>query len=104
MKSRCAHGTLQVIATLLTAAIVCIHAPGRAWAQAYPSKPIRWVLAFGAPGGAPDTIARTVGPKLTEAWGPQVIVDPRTGAGGTIATEIVARAPPDGYTLLLASP
>jgi tripartite-type tricarboxylate transporter receptor subunit TctC len=55
-------------------------------------------------GGAPDTIARTVAPKLTEAWGHQILVDPRTGAGGTIATEIVARAPPDGYTLLLASP
>ena len=78
----------------------------RSWraAQQYPAKPIRLVLAFGAPGGAPDTIARTVAPKLTEAWGHQVLVDPRTGAGGTIATEIVAKAPPDGYTLLLASP
>jgi tripartite-type tricarboxylate transporter receptor subunit TctC len=65
---------------------------------------VRLVLAFGAPGGAPDTIARTVAPKLTEAWGQQILVDPRTGAGGTIATEIVAKAPPDGYTLLLASP
>lgn len=73
-------------------------------AQTYPVKPIRFVLAFGAPGGAPDTIARTVGPKLTEAWGQQVLVDPRTGAGGTIATDIVAKAPADGYTVLLASP
>ena len=73
-------------------------------AQQYPVKPIRLVLAFGAPGGAPDTIARTVAPKLTEAWGQQILVDPRTGAGGTIATEIVAKTPPDGYTLLLASP
>ena len=73
-------------------------------AQGYPAKPIRWVLSFGAAGGAPDTIARMIGPKLTEAWGQQVLVDPRTGAGGTIATDIVAKSPPDGYTLLLASP
>src|SRR4030095_9647711 len=91
-----------VILALL--AMVLVQFSGEAWAQAYPSKPIRWVLAFGAPGGAPDTIARTVGPKLTEAWGQQIIVDPRTGAGGTIATEIVAKSPPDGYTILLASP
>ena len=77
---------------------------GPCGAQQYPTKPVRLVLAFGAPGGAPDTIARTVTPKLTEAWGQQILVDPRTGAGGTIATEIVAKAPPDGYTLLLASP
>jgi tripartite-type tricarboxylate transporter receptor subunit TctC len=77
---------------------------GSCGAQQYPTKVVRLVLAFGAPGGAPDTIARTLAPKLTEAWGHQILVDPRTGAGGTIATEIVAKAPPDGYTLLLASP
>lgn len=94
-----------VLWVLITIAMA--QGPARGWAQtapAYPGKPIRWVLAFGAPGGAPDTIARTIGPKLTEAWGHQVIVDPRTGAGGTIATDIVAKAQPDGYTILLASP
>jgi tripartite-type tricarboxylate transporter receptor subunit TctC len=98
---------LQLAAVLLVFAMALAHVSGRTWAQtapAYPVKPIRWVLAFGAPGGAPDTIARTIGPKLTEAWGHQVIVDPRTGAGGTIATDIVAKAQPDGYTILLASP
>jgi tripartite-type tricarboxylate transporter receptor subunit TctC len=99
---------LQFAAIWLVFVFLISLASGRGWAQsvapAYPVKPIRWVLAFGAPGGAPDTIARTIGPKLTEAWGHQVIVDPRTGAGGTIATDIVAKSPPDGYTLLLASP
>ena len=91
--------------TLLTAcALTAAPAVAQSPAQNYPVKTIRWVLSFGAPGGAPDTIARTLGPKLTEAWGQQVLVDPRPGAGGTIATDIVAKAPPDGYTLLLASP
>ena len=93
----CAKVTLMTLA-LFSGTVLAQTGP------AYPAKPIRLVLAFGAPGGAPDTIARTVAPKLTEAWGHQILVDPRTGAGGTIATEIVAKAPPDGYTLLLASP
>ncbi len=90
------------LAALALAAVPAAAQPGPV--QAYPVKTVRWVLSFGAPGGAPDTIARTLGPKLTEAWGQQVLIDPRTGAGGTIATDIVAKAPPDGYTLLLASP
>src|SRR5262245_49725483 len=85
---------------LAAAILVC----GIAAAQSYPVKPVRFVLAFGAAGGAPDTIARSIAPKMSEAWGHQVIVDPRTGAGGTIATDIVAKAPADGYTVLLASP
>ena len=95
---------LQRIVVPFLAAVVLAPLPESVAAQTYPTKPIRLVLAFGAPGGAPDTIARTVTPKLAEAWGYQILVDPRTGAGGTIATEIVAKAPPDGYTLLLASP
>ena len=71
-----------------------------AFAQHYPSKPIRLVVGFAA-GGPSDVGARTIGQKLTEKWGQQVIVDIRPGAGGNIATEIVAKAPPDGYTLLL---
>jgi tripartite-type tricarboxylate transporter receptor subunit TctC len=95
---------LQRVAIPFLVAVVLVPLPENVSAQAYPAKPVRLVLAFGAPGGAPDTIARTVAPKLTEAWGHQILVDPRTGAGGTIATEIVAKAPSDGYTLLLASP
>jgi tripartite-type tricarboxylate transporter receptor subunit TctC len=70
-----------------------------AYAQQYPSKPIRLVVGFAA-GGPSDVAARTIAQKLTEKWGQQVIVDIRPGAGGNIATEIVAKAPADGYTLL----
>jgi tripartite-type tricarboxylate transporter receptor subunit TctC len=73
-------------------------------AQDYPKRPVRMVLSFGAPGGAPDTIARTLAPKLSELWGQQLVVDPRSGAGGILGTEIVAKAAPDGYTIVLVSP
>ena len=76
---------------------------GLAGAQQYPAKPIRMLIQF-PPGGAPDLIARTLGQKLTESWGQQVIVDARPGAGGNIAIEIAARAVPDGYTLIVVSP
>jgi tripartite-type tricarboxylate transporter receptor subunit TctC len=71
---------------------------GSATAQDYPAKPIRFVI-----GPAPDVLARLVGQKLTEAWGQQVVVDQRPGAGGILAAEIVAKAPPDGYTWLLST-
>ena len=71
-------------------------------AASYPSKPVRWVVGFTA-GASNDVIARTVGAPLSEAWGQQFIIDNRPGATGMIAGEIVARAVPDGYTLLLAT-
>jgi tripartite-type tricarboxylate transporter receptor subunit TctC len=71
-------------------------------AQTYPTKSIRMVVHF-PPGGPTDLVARTVAQKLTEAWGQQVIVDNRPGAGGIVGVENVVRAAPDGYTLLFAT-
>ena len=74
---------------------------GEPAAQDYPSKPIRFVVPF-APGGGTDVLARIVAPRMSESLGKQVIVENRTGAGGNLATEQVAKAPSDGYTILLA--
>ena len=72
-------------------------------ASVYPTKPVRWVVPYPA-GASNDIVARTVAQKLSEAWGNQVVIDNRAGAGGTIAATLVSRASPDGYTLLLANP
>jgi len=79
---------------------VLLALPALAFAQAYPAKPIRIVVPFG-PGGVADIITRTIAPKLTDALGQQIVVDNMPGAGGIRASETVAHAPPDGYTLLL---
>jgi len=73
-----------------------------AWAQNYPVKPVRFVVPF-APGGGTDSVARTIAQKLTDAWGPPVVVDNRAGATGAIASALVARAPADGYALLMVT-
>src|ERR1043166_8674665 len=68
----------------------------------YPDRPIRCISPFAA-GGSTDVLARLIGPKLTARWGQPVVVDNRPGAGGTVGSEIAARAVPDGYTILLTS-
>ena len=88
-----------VLSALLLAGALLAHP---AAAQTYPDKPIRLIVPY-PPGGGNDTLARLFGAKLTEAWGQQVIVDNRGGAGTTIGTALAARAVPDGYTVLLSS-
>jgi tripartite-type tricarboxylate transporter receptor subunit TctC len=73
-----------------------------AFAQNYPSKPVRWIVTY-PPGGPTDVVARAVGAKLTAAWDQQVVIDNRAGAGGVIGTELAAKSVPDGYTLLLGT-
>src|SRR5512134_532242 len=85
---------------ILAAALLA--APLIALAQAWPSKPIRLVVPY-PPGGSTDLLARTTGQKVGEALGQQIIVDNRAGAGGMLGSEIVARAAPDGYTILLGT-
>jgi tripartite-type tricarboxylate transporter receptor subunit TctC len=71
-------------------------------AKGYPNKPIRFIAPF-VPGAGTDTTARTIAQKLSDAWGQQVVVDNRTGAAGTIAVDLTAKAAPDGYTICLIS-
>src|SRR6516165_149252 len=73
-----------------------------AWAQTYPARPVR-IIASTAPGGAPDILARLMGPWLSQRLGQQFVVENRPGGGSNIGTEAVVRASPDGYTILLAS-
>ena len=73
-----------------------------AWAQGYPSKPVRIIVSYPA-GGANDIVARSVGQKMNELMGASIVIDNRSGAGGTIGADIAAKAPADGYTLLMAA-
>src|SRR5215510_4080447 len=76
--------------------------PRFAWAQGYPSRPVRIIAGF-PPGGSVDFHARLIGQLLSERLGQQFIVENRPSAGGNLGTEAVARAAPDGYTLLLTA-
>src|SRR5260370_6255350 len=88
----------------LAGAAVAAPAVSRAawWQQAYPARPIHMVVGF-APGGGADIMARLIGQALSERLGQQIIVDNRPGAGTNISTEVVVKAAPDGYTLLLVN-
>jgi tripartite-type tricarboxylate transporter receptor subunit TctC len=83
----------------IASGVALIILSGAGAAQNYPTKPIRYIVPF-ATGGTTDILARLIGGKLTEAWGQQVLVDNRPGAGGNVGSEIAAKSPPDGYTLL----
>ncbi len=85
---------------LFVAAFLAAALPGHALAQAYPARPVRLLVPF-TPGGGTDILARIAGAKMAESMGQQVVVDNRPGANTLIATELVVRAAPDGYTLIL---
>jgi tripartite-type tricarboxylate transporter receptor subunit TctC len=82
--------------------VVYLLAPGITFAQAYPVKPVRFMISFSA-GSGTDTIGRIVAGGLSQVWGQQVIVENRAGAAGNIGAELAAKAPPDGYTLFLVN-
>lgn len=91
--------------SIINAVLPALLAIGTAAAQnpvQYPAKAIRMIVPS-APGSGPDIMARTIAQKLTEAWGQTVVVEARPGAGGIIGSEAVAKAPPDGYTLIMGN-
>lgn len=91
------------VVVLLTGIVAAASVWAQDAAKDYPNRPVRWVVPF-PPGASNDIIGRLIGQKLTEAWGQQFVVDNRPGAGGLIGGDVVAKASPDGYTLLLANP
>ena len=87
---------------ILIAAVLSAVLSAATHAQPYPAKPVRIIVPF-APGGATDIVTRLLAQKLTDAWGQQILVDNRAGAGGNIGGDLAAKAPPDGYTLFMTS-
>ena len=84
--------------TMLASTLLVSAPPART--ASFPDKPVRFVVPF-TPGGSADIFARAIGQKLAEAWNQQVVIDNRGGSAGIIGSEIVAKSPPDGYTLML---
>jgi len=86
----------------IAAALCALAAPLASHAQAWPTQPVKIVVPF-SPGTGMDILARTVGPKLAEMWGQPVVVDNRPGASGNLGANLVAKSPPDGYTLVMGA-
>src|SRR6187402_372910 len=93
---------MRVVFSAVAALVLAFH-PGQAAAAPFPERGVRIVVPFPA-GGSNDVVARLLGTKLQELWGQPVVIDNRGGGGGNIGAESVARAAPDGYTLLLTAP
>ena len=88
--------------TLINAGLACavLVLAGAAAAQGYPVKPVRLIVPFPA-GGPADTVSRVIGPRLADNLGQQVVIDNRVGANGNMGAEVTAKAPADGYTLMM---
>jgi tripartite-type tricarboxylate transporter receptor subunit TctC len=87
---------------LAFAAALCVLLPGLGQAQTYPAKPVKLIVTY-PPGGSSDLMARVFGQKLGEVWGPQVLVESKPGAAGSIGMEYAARQPPDGYSFVVGN-
>ena len=92
--------TKTVRRTLIASALACAALTGNAYAQAYPTKPVSLIVPFAA-GGPTDVLARTLAVSMSKSLGQTVVVENRLGAGGTVASNVVAKAVPDGYTLFI---
>lgn len=100
IRLRCRHAATLLALSALSALLLASHPGAHAQDGAFPSRALRFVVPF-APGGGNDFIARSLAQRLSDGLGQPVLIDNRAGAGGLVATELVARAQPDGYTLLL---
>ncbi|MDB5848954.1 MAG: transporter substrate-binding protein [Rhodoferax sp.] len=100
MQKHATHPSRRHFNLALLAAALPLAATAQTGAAAYPNKPIRMVVPF-TPGGSTDIMGRTIGQQLTQAWGQSVVIDNVPGAGGSIGADKVAKAPADGYTLLM---
>jgi tripartite-type tricarboxylate transporter receptor subunit TctC len=95
-------GFARLRAAFVCALVLSIVPACDVWAQTFPSRPVRIIVPY-APGGSGDILTRLLGSKLSAIWGQQIVVENKPGGGGLIATEIAARATPDGYTIYMAS-